>query len=71
MRKFEPLKADHPTVGQECPACHTPFKEGDELALVPLGPGADLEERERAREGRPYNAVAVPVHWGCATGEEG
>jgi hypothetical protein len=29
---------------------------------------SDSEEREKAREGRFYNAVAVEVHWACASG---
>jgi len=66
VRKFGPKTADHPTVGRDCPACNKPFKEGDYTTLVALGPGDDPEEQERAREGRPYNAVAVEVHWECA-----
>ena len=70
MRKFGPLAGDHPCVGQVCPACSVPFKEGDALTLVSLGPGSDPDERHKARVGRPYNAIAQPVHWACATGEE-
>lgn len=75
MRKFGPLPGDHPLLdpsspGQhDCPACHRRFREGDETTIVPLGPGDDPDEQRRAREGRPYNAVAVVVHWACATGE--
>ena len=69
MRKFEPLTADHPSVGTECAACKAPFVEGDATCLIALGPGDGEEERRRAREGRPYNAVAALVHWACATGE--
>ena len=53
-----------------CPACHQPFKEGDFTTLITLGPGDDPEEQEKARVGRPYCAVAVEVHWVCATGEQ-
>lgn len=69
-RKFGPKQADHPSVGQECPACHRMFREGDYTTLVALGPGEDTGSRERARQGRPYNAVAVEVHWSCVTGSE-
>jgi hypothetical protein len=69
-RKFGPKDADHPSVGKECPACHKPFEAGDYTTLVVLGPGGDEEARERAREGRPYNAVAAEVHWTCRTGQE-
>ncbi len=69
MRRFGPKAADHPSVGESCPACGVPFKVGDYTALVALGPGASAEAQERARLGRPYNAVAVEVHYACATGE--
>lgn len=68
MRKFNPLSADHPAIGEPCAACKVPFEPGDETTLIALGPGDDEEQRERAREGRPYNAVAAHVHWACATG---
>jgi hypothetical protein len=68
-RKFGPKAADHPGVGRECPACHVPFSAGDYTTLVLLGPGDDPESQQRAREGRAYNAVAVEVHWACATGD--
>ena len=68
-RKFGPKTADHPSVGEECRACWTPFKEGDYTTLIALGPGADPEEQDAAREGRAFNAVAIEVHWACATGE--
>ena len=52
-----------------CSACQVQFKTGDYSTLIALGPGPDEEEQQKAREGRPYNAVAVEVHWFCATGE--
>jgi hypothetical protein len=70
-RRFGPKAHDHPSIGQDCPACRDPFKAGDYTALIALGPGGDLEAREKARTGRVYNAVAVEVHWACATGDEG
>lgn len=66
MRKFGPKAADHPGIGVECPACHVAFVEGDYTTLVLLGPGGDPEARERAAQGRAYNAVAVEVHWDCS-----
>lgn len=68
-RKFGPKGADHRSVGKPCPACHVDFAAGDYTALIALGPGSDPEAQERAREGRVYNAVAVEVHYACATGE--
>jgi hypothetical protein len=67
-RPFGPKAAGHPSVGEECPACRRPFAEGDYTTLVAYGPGGDPEEQEKARVGRPYNAVAAEVHWSCGTG---
>jgi hypothetical protein len=70
MRKMGPLGKDAPPIGQECPGCKKLFVEGDYVMLITIGPGDDPEQRERCRNNRPYNAVALPVHWACATGEE-
>ena len=69
-RKFGPKKADHPSIGEACPACDTPFKEGDFTTLIALGPGGSKEEQKKCREGSAYNAVAAEVHWDCAGGGE-
>ncbi len=66
MRKFGPKRADHLSVGELCPACRKPFAVGDFTTLIALGPGDDAESRERCQAGRPYNAVAIEVHWDCA-----
>lgn len=68
-RKFGPKTETHPSCGEKCPACGDVFKVGDFTTLVALGPGNSLEEQEKATQGRAYNAVAVEVHWACATGE--
>lgn len=68
-RRFGPKAADHPGVGEKCPACHVPFAAGDYTTLVPLGPGGDEEARERRDAGRVYNAIALEVHWDCAASE--
>ena len=68
-RKFGPKRADPPSVGTDCLACHKPFQEGDYTTLVALGPGEDQEAQDKAKIGRVYNAVAVEVHYACATGE--
>lgn len=52
-----------------CPACRYPFREGDYTTLVALGPGEDLDSQKKAREGRPYRAIAIEVHLRCATGQ--
>jgi hypothetical protein len=66
LRKFGPKAAGHPSIGEPCPACKVPFKVGDYTALIPLGPGDDPEEQQKAREKKPYTAVAVEVHYDCA-----
>lgn len=66
MLKFGPKTETDPRLGKPCPACTVPFTLGDYTTLVPLGPGANIEARERARDGRPYNAVAIEVHWECS-----
>jgi len=52
----------------ECAACHELFYAGDFTTFIKLGPGADPEQQRRCREGLPYDAVALEVHWACATG---
>jgi hypothetical protein len=63
------MEGDH-ILTLRCPGCGVQFQIGEEITLVPIGPGSNVDARARAREGRPYNAAAVPVHWTCATGEE-
>lgn len=70
LHQFGPKDPAHSSVGKPCPACGTPFVAGDYTTLVTFGPGGSLEARERARKGRPYDAIGVEVHWACATGEE-
>lgn len=72
MHKMGPLTADHWLIAdvEKCPACKMGFKAGEHVTLIALGPGEDPEGRAKARAGQAYNAVAIPVHWACATGEE-
>ena len=69
LRKFSPLPKDHHLIGDTCHACNQTFKEGEITTLVALGPGDDPEARRLCREGNTYNAIAIPIHWSCATGE--
>lgn len=68
--KIGPLELDSPALGKKCRACKVKFMPGDFVALVSLGPGKDPDARERARAGRPFSAVALPIHYACATGIE-
>lgn len=69
MIAYGPKLPGHPSIGELCPACRVAFKEGDYTTLVTLGPGDNIEARAKARAGEAYNAVAVEVHFGCATGK--
>lgn len=69
--KLGPLTEDHPMVTDHAPChgCGRPFLAGEYVTLIALGPGDDDDARKAARDGRPYSAAAIPVHWTCATGE--
>ena len=69
-QKYGPKAASHPSIGEPCPACKVAFKKGDYTTLIVLGPGKDEDSRERARRGEAYSAVAIEVHWACATGAD-
>lgn len=64
-----PIVFDKIETEKPCPACGKHFREGDFTALIALGPGDSEEARQKCRENRPFNAVALEVHWACATGE--
>jgi hypothetical protein len=66
LRKFGPKKGE----SRRCPICDDWIVAGEYSTLIALGPGDNPEARKRSRESRPYTAVAVEVHWSCATGEE-
>lgn len=70
LPRFGPKQPGHPSVGEQCPACHRPFVAGDYTTLVELGPGDDPEQRAKASAGGVYTAVALEVHYACATGDE-
>lgn len=63
---YGPMAPDHPAIGRPCAYCKMPFKPGDMTTLIALGPGDDPEAQRKAREGRPYKAVAELVHAACA-----
>lgn len=61
--KIPPYAADTP-----CAACGDPIVADALFVPVPLGPGDNREEQEKAAEGQPFTAVAALVHVKCATG---
>lgn len=69
-RVFGPRPSTDDDTYPPCPACGDWFVAGDYTTLIVLGPGDDPEYRQRCREGRVYNAVAIEVHAACATGDE-
>lgn len=73
MQKFAPLSADHPLVndatGTNCPGCNQRFRAMDVITRVAIGPGDNEDARRLCLEGSFYEAVGIPVHWACATGE--
>lgn len=66
FERVGPKKANHPSVGEKCPACGSRFVVGDFTCLIPLGPGDNAERQAKRDAGKPYAAVAVEVHWDCA-----
>lgn len=60
------LAETHPLVGSQCAACNGRFEPGDTLAMVPIGPGADKEQRRKAVKGEPYDSIAAILHTGCS-----
>ena len=70
LQRMGPLAEGHSALAGACTACKVPFQTGDYVTLIPIGPGDDEDERAKARDGRVYNAVAVVVHWACATGRD-
>lgn len=67
LRQFGPK----PEPGHDvCPACGSEIQVGDYTTLIPIGPGADLDEQEKAALGRYYSAVAVEAHYVCVLGKD-
>lgn len=66
-RPFGPRPPDEPRI---CPACGRAIVTGQHTGLVPLGPGVDEGERQRARTGQEYHAIAIECHFACISGSE-
>lgn len=71
--KIGPLEDNHPLTRYperfRCPGCDKPFLAGQFVTLIVIGPGDNPESQCAHREGRYYNAVSIPAHWMCVTGE--
>lgn len=67
---YGPKPADSREVGRPCPACQRVLVEGDTVSVHVLGPGPNQAARRKAREGKPFEGIAVELHWACATGDE-
>lgn len=65
-RNVGPKKADGYFIATPCKACGSAIAASDLVALIELGPGDDDVERDRARNGGKYNAVAIEIHWLCS-----
>lgn len=65
-----PSLVNKAAVGHPCPACQVPLVDGDQVAVIPVGPGADPAARRNARAGLPYECVHIEAHWACVTGDE-
>lgn len=70
FRCFGPRGEEAAARGVICPACHKLLVAGEFTTLLPIGPGDNGEEREKCREGRWYNAVAIEAHVACVVGVE-
>jgi hypothetical protein len=65
-----PVPSNEQAWGRPCPACQVPLEEGDMVAVLPIGPGADPDARVKAKAGQPYECVHIEIHWACLTGDE-
>lgn len=62
--RWEPLDADHPSVGRICPGCGEPLKAGQRPAFV-NGVPADDEDAEKVAEGRAHTLAVELAHEAC------
>jgi hypothetical protein len=65
-RVFDQIEGDHPLSPELCPGCDEVLGNGEPVALVYVGPGPDLEDREKAQRGVWHTGAAVAVHAVCA-----
>jgi hypothetical protein len=66
---LDPSPVSESEIGVPCPACQVPLAQGDMVAVLILGPGADPAARAACLAGQDYQGVAVELHWACRTGD--
>ncbi len=59
LRKFPPLRADHPALGMPCGICQHKFEPGDETTLLP--------KEHPPEDGRIHTVEGALCHWACAS----
>ncbi len=67
LRRFGPKPSDSE---EDCPGCGAKILKGQYSTLITIGPGDDPEEQRKSASGKAFTAIAVEVHWSCATGHE-
>ena len=58
-RRYPPLPAGHPSIGEPCGVCRRLIEAGDETTLVPVERPPD--------DGRVHTVEAALCHWVCVT----
>lgn len=53
-----------------CIACELPILPGQYYTGIPVGCGADSEQRALARQRLPFRVLSRAVHWACFQGDE-
>lgn len=63
------LAEDHDAL--DCCSCQAKIVGGQSYALIPLGPGGDVELQDEAHTGRAsaFLLCSLPAHWRCVTGD--
>lgn len=66
MQRFR-LDDGHTYVGEAyCPVCLAQFVAGDDVVVVPLGPGVNPDDRAAAKRGDWYSCMGIIAHADCA-----
>lgn len=63
---FPEVVETHPLAEVPCPACGYPLANGEPVALLVLGPGADPEAQAKCRRAAWFTAAGIALHAACA-----